>query len=165
LDGLIIPGGESTTIGKLAARFGLTDPLRQFAQQGKAVWGTCAGLIFLAKDIGSTGSGAHVVPTRLELMDIKVDRNAFGRQVDSFEADLKLLFSEKEPFRAVFIRAPKIEAIGENVEIVAQLMDGTIVAARQENLLVTAFHPELTDDSRLHQYFLDMIVQSASSAK
>lgn len=156
LDGLIIPGGESTTIGKLATQFGLTEPLRRFAQSDKAVWGTCAGLIFLAKDIGETGSGGHIVPSRLELMDIKVDRNAFGRQVDSFEADLRLTFSQT-PFRAVFIRAPKIEAVASQVEVLAQLEDGSIVAARQGNLLVTAFHPELTADLRFHQYFLEMI--------
>ena len=158
LDGLIIPGGESTTIGKLAVKFGLLDPLHQFVGQGKSVWGTCAGLIFLAKDIGDTGSGGHVVPTRLEVMDIKVDRNAFGRQVDSFEADLNLVFSNGTPFRAVFIRAPRIEAVGQGVEIVAQLESGAIVAARQGNMLATAFHPELTNDSRMHQYFLDMVV-------
>jgi len=157
LDGLIIPGGESTTIGKLANQFGLIEPLHQFIQEGKAVWGTCAGLIFLAKDIGATGSGGHVVPPRLEVMDIKVDRNAFGRQVDSFEADLQLHFSNDKPFRAVFIRAPLIEQVGQAVEVLAQLDNGGIVAARQDNLLVTAFHPELTDDLRFHQFFLKMI--------
>jgi 5'-phosphate synthase pdxT subunit len=161
LDGLIIPGGESTTIGKLAVQFGLVEPLRHFIEQGKAVWGTCAGLIFLAKDVGGTGSGGHVVPLRLEAMDITVDRNAFGRQVDSFEADLQLSFSSDTPFRAVFIRAPLIEASGEAVEILAQLDDGRIVAARQDNLLATAFHPELTDDLRLHQYFLEMAQQGS----
>ncbi len=157
LDGLIIPGGESTTIGKLAGQFNLIEPLHQFIAQGKSVWGTCAGLIFLAKDVGQTVSGGHVVPPRLEVMDVSVDRNAFGRQVDSFEADLELPFTNGSPFRAVFIRAPRIEAVGNNVEIVARLDDGTIVAARQDNLLVTAFHPELTNDTRLHQYFLKMV--------
>jgi len=156
LDGLIIPGGESTTIGKLATQFGLIEPLHQFIEQGNAVWGTCAGLIFLAKDIGTTGTGGHVVPTRLEVMDIKVDRNAFGRQVASFEADLRLNFSDDTPFRALFIRAPRIESVEQGVEILAQLEDGDVVAARQANLLVTAFHPELTDDPRFHQYFLTM---------
>jgi 5'-phosphate synthase pdxT subunit len=160
LDGLIIPGGESTTIGKLAAQFGLIEPLLDFIAEGKAVWGTCAGLIFLAKDIGATGSGGHVVPQRLELMDIKVDRNAFGRQVDSFEIDLQPSFAAAEPFRAVFIRAPRIESVGQAVEILAQLDNGDIVAARQGNLLVTAFHPELTDDPRFHQYFLNMVRQN-----
>lgn len=161
LDGLIIPGGESTTIGKLAHQFGLMAPLRDFIERGQSVWGTCAGLIFLAKDIGPTGSGGHVVPPRLGLMDITVDRNAFGRQVDSFEADLTLNFSPGDsPFRAVFIRAPRIEAVGPGVEVLAQLGDGTLAAARQANLLVTAFHPELTNDPRFHQYFLEMVRQA-----
>lgn len=163
LDGLIIPGGESTTIGKLANQFGLVEPLRQFINQGRPVWGTCAGLIFLAKDIGQSGSGGHVVPTRIPVMDIRVNRNAFGRQVDSFEADLQPVFaSGGPPFRAVFIRAPLIEAAGPDVEPLAQLDNGTIVAARQDSLLVTAFHPELTDDPRFHQYFLEMVRQKAA---
>ncbi len=161
LSGLIIPGGESTTIGKLATQFGLLQPLRQFIEAGKTVWGTCAGLIFLAKDIGETGSGGHVVPPRLPLMDITVNRNAFGRQVDSFEADLQLTFAPADvPFRAVFIRAPRIESCGDKVEVLAKLDNGAIVAARQDNLLVTAFHPELTDDPRFHQYFLAMVEQA-----
>lgn len=164
LDGLIIPGGESTTIGKLASQFGLLEPLHQFIAAGRAVWGTCAGLIFLAKDIGATGTGGHVVPPRLEVMDVKVDRNAFGRQVASFEADLTLSFGDGSPFRAIFIRAPKIEAVGEAVVILATLEDGTIVAARQGNLLGTAFHPELTDDPRFHHYFLTMAQQNPSVA-
>ena len=158
LDGLIIPGGESTTIGKLAAQFGLVEPLRHFIDQGKGIWGTCAGLIFLAKDIGATASGGHVVPSRIPVIDIKVERNAFGRQVDSFEADLPLAFAPTDPpFRAVFIRAPLIEACGPGVEVLARLNNGPIVAARQGRLLVTAFHPELTDDLRLHKYFLQMV--------
>ena len=161
LDGLIIPGGESTTIGKLANKFGLIEPLAAFIAQGQPVWGTCAGLIFLAKDIGQTGSGGHVIPPRLAVMDMRVDRNAFGRQVDSFEADLHLNFEpEAAPFRAVFIRAPRIEAVGDTVEVLAQLADGSIVAARQDHLLVTAFHPELTDDLRFHGYFLKMVEQA-----
>jgi len=156
LDGLIIPGGESTTIGKLATQYNLLDPLHQFIDDGKVVWGTCAGMIFLAKDIGETGSGGHVVPPRLAVMDIKVDRNAFGRQVDSFEADVQLSFAD-DLFRAVFIRAPLIEKTGEGVEILARLDDDRIVAARQHNLLATAFHPELSGDTRFHQYFLHMI--------
>ncbi len=158
LEGLIIPGGESTSIGKLATQFGLIEPLRHFIESQKAVWGTCAGMIFLAKDIGETGSGGHVDPSRLAAMNIKVNRNAFGRQVNSFEADLTLSFAPNDrPFRAVFIRAPRIEAHGKEVDILARLRDGTPVAARQGNLLVTAFHPELTDDPRLHQYFLSMV--------
>ncbi len=158
LAGLIIPGGESTTIGKLAIQFGLVEPLRDFIKNGRPVWGTCAGMIFLAKDIGATGSGGHVEPPRLATMNIRVNRNAFGRQVDSFEADIPLAFAPHEPpFRAVFIRAPRIEAVGEGVEILAKLSDGTPVAARQGHLLVTAFHPELTNDWRWHAYFLKMV--------
>lgn len=165
LDGLIIPGGESTTIGKLATQFGLVEPLRQFVAHRKPVWGTCAGMIFLAKDVGLTGSGGHVVPPRLAAMDISVNRNAFGRQVDSFEADLQLQLTDQDsaeaaPFRAVFIRAPRIEASGAGVKILAKLADGTPVAARENNLLVTAFHPELTDDLRLHLYFLTMVKEN-----
>ena len=158
LDALVIPGGESTTIGKLATQFGLIEPLCQFVASGRALWGTCAGLILLAKDIGPTGSGGHVVPPRLGVMDLQVDRNAFGRQVDSFEADLHLEFDpDSTPFRAVFIRAPRIEAVGPAVEVLARLGDGSTAAARQGNLLVTTFHPELTNDTRFHQYFLDMV--------
>ena len=159
LDGLIIPGGESTTIGKLATQFELIGPLHNFIEQGKALWGTCAGLIFLAKTVGSTGSGGHIVPPRLAVMDVTVDRNAFGRQVDSFEANLTLNFAADDdpPFRAVFIRAPRIETVGDDVEVLATLEDGAIVAARQQNLLVTAFHPELTNDTRFHQLFIEMV--------
>ncbi|MEM7346892.1 MAG: pyridoxal 5'-phosphate synthase glutaminase subunit PdxT [Chloroflexota bacterium] len=165
LDGLIIPGGESTTIGKLAVQFGLMEPLQAFISDRNPVWGTCAGLIFLAKDIGATGSGGHIVPARIEVMDITVDRNAFGRQVDSFEADLSLAFAEEDaPFRAVFIRAPQIEEIGEGVDVLAQLDNGRPVAACQDNLLVTAFHPELTNDTRFHQYFLEMAQASKAPA-
>jgi pyridoxal 5'-phosphate synthase pdxT subunit len=160
LDGLIIPGGESTTIGKLAVNWGLLEPLQEFARAGKAVWGTCAGMIFLAKDIGPTGTGGHVVPSRLAIMDITVDRNAFGRQVDSFEADLRLSFADDAPFRAVFIRAPRIETVGQEVEVLARLDDGSMVAARQGHWLVTAFHPELNDDPRFHHYFLTMVKQA-----
>lgn len=149
LDGLIMPGGESTTFAKLAARFGLVEPLRSFTRHGHPVWGTCAGLIFLAKDVGRDQ------PT-LGLMDIKVRRNAFGRQVDSFISDLNLPIVGNSPFPGVFIRAPIIESVGPTVQTLGQLDDGTIVAARQGNMLVTSFHPELTHDTRMHQYFLDM---------
>ncbi len=153
LDGLIIPGGESTTFGKLAAEFGLIEPLRAFCASGKPVWGTCAGMIFLAKDVG------RKQPV-LGLMDVKVKRNAFGRQVDSFEQDLDvpaIAASENgqaRPFHAIFIRAPLLESVGKGVEVLAKLDDGTIVAARQGNLLATSFHPELTQDTRFHRYFL-----------
>jgi 5'-phosphate synthase pdxT subunit len=149
LDGLIMPGGESTTIGKVAKRWGLLEPIRAFAQSGKPLWGTCAGMILMAKEVVDSVPGQ---PT-LGLMDIVVRRNAFGRQVDSFEADLEVPVLG-EPFHAVFIRAPLVERVGEGVQVLAQLDDGTIVAARQENLLATAFHPELTDDDRFHRYFM-----------
>jgi 5'-phosphate synthase pdxT subunit len=141
----------------LALKFGLVEPLQQFVASQKIVWGTCAGMIFLAKEVGATGSGGHVVPLRLGMMDIVVNRNAFGRQIDSFEADLRLTFDRDVPFRAIFIRAPSIESCGPEVEILAELANGTPVAARQGNLLVSAFHPELTNDLRLHRYFLRMV--------
>lgn len=157
LDGLIIPGGESTTIGKLATRFGLMTPLRQFAQ-GKPVWGTCAGMIFMAKEIGN-GSAGRDQPL-LGMMDVAVERNAFGRQVDSFEADLTvpvLEEGEQRPFPAVFIRGPRLVAAKEDAQVIARLADGTAVAAQQGHWLVTSFHPELTDDLRFHKYFLDLV--------
>ena len=151
LDGLIIPGGESTTIGKLATSYGLIEPLRDFARQ-HPTWGTCAGLIFLAKDIGVERQPI------LGLMDIKVNRNAFGRQVDSFEIDLPITgLAGEAPFHAVFIRAPLVEQVGPEVDVLATLPEGGIVAVRQEHLLGTAFHPELTDDLRLHRYFCDIV--------
>ena len=154
LDGLIIPGGESTTIGKLAVEFGLLEPLREFARK-KPVWGTCAGMIFMAKDIGRA-------QPLLGVMDIEVERNAFGRQVDSFEADLAvpaLNGATASPFPAVFIRAPRLVDADEQagVEVLARLADGTAVAARQDDWLVTAFHPELSGDLRFHRYFLEMV--------
>lgn len=154
LDGLVIPGGESTTIGKLAVTFGLIEPLRRFAAS-HPVWGTCAGAIFLSRDTQS-----H--QPLLNVMDITIQRNAFGRQVDSFEADLHVpvLTDPGRPFRAIFIRAPLIAGAGKGVEVLARLSDGhagQIVAARQGNLLATAFHPELTDDDRFHRYFLSLV--------
>lgn len=156
LDGLIIPGGESTTFGKLAAAFGLIEPLRAFCNSGKPVWGTCAGMIFLAKDVG------RQQPV-LGLMDVKVKRNAFGRQVESFEQDLDVPAlaaienGKPRPFHAIFIRAPLLESVGKDVEVLAKLDDGTIVAARQGNLLATSFHPELTKDKRFHRYFIERL--------
>ena len=152
LDGLIIPGGESTTIGKLAVIYGLVEPLKCFAAQ-KPVWGTCAGMIFMAKDIGRD-------QPLLGVMDIVVERNAFGRQVDSFIVDLPMaVLNGSDSFPAVFIRAPRLvrgdEAAG--VKILARLADGTAVAAQQGQWLVTSFHPELTQDGRLHQYFLSLV--------
>lgn len=153
LNGLIIPGGESTTIGKLATAYGLMEPLKTFGKT-QAIWGTCAGAIFLAKD-------AHRPQPLLALMDIVIERNAFGRQVDSFEVDLQvpgLSPDEKldAPFHAVFIRAPLIESVGKGVEVISTLEDGRIVAARQGKLLATSFHPELTRDNRFHRYFMEL---------
>ena len=150
LDGLIIPGGESTTIGKLAVEFGLIEPLRDFAR-AHPTWGTCAGMIFLAKDLG------HNVQPILSVMDISVDRNAFGRQIDSFEADLDIALFPDVPYHAVFIRAPVVTAAEPGVEVLGRLDDGRIVAVQQGHLLATAFHPELTDDPRFHQHFLKMV--------
>jgi 5'-phosphate synthase pdxT subunit len=154
LDGLIIPGGESTTIGKLAQDFGLIEPLQTFGQT-HVIWGTCAGSIFLSRD-------ARRSQPLLELMDIQVERNAFGRQVDSFEIDLpieclKTVRPDNPPFHAIFIRAPLIESVGKGVEVLASLPDGRIVAARQRKWLATAFHPELTPDDRFHRFFLEQV--------
>ncbi len=153
LDGLIIPGGESTTIVRLMRTSHLLEPLRKLAGDGFPIWGTCAGMILLAKRVDDTGIPA------LEAMDITVRRNAFGRQVDSFEADLHVPALGDPPYRAVFIRAPIIEDIGPAVEVLARLPEGTPVAARQGRLLATAFHPELTSDDRFHRFFLEHIVQ------
>jgi len=153
LDGLIIPGGESTTIGKLADAYGLIEPLCQFGSQG-AIWGTCAGAILLSGDV-------HRQQPLLGLMDLTIERNAFGRQVSSFETDLEVpALSKVSPdggsYHAVFIRAPLIESVGEGVSVLAALPDGRIVAAEQGKLLATSFHPELTDDERFHRYFLSL---------
>lgn len=152
IDGIIIPGGESTTIGKLMRTYGFIDALREFSLQGKPLFGTCAGLIVLAKAI-SGQEEAH-----LGLMDIRVARNAFGRQRESFETDLDIKGVDKD-VRAVFIRAPLIEQVGSEVDVLATYQD-QIVAARQGHLLAASFHPELTDDERLHAYFLDMVRES-----
>lgn len=149
LDGLIIPGGESTTIGKLANRFGLMNELRKLAET-MPVWGTCAGLVFLARDVGTD-------QPLLGIVDMIVERNAFGRQVDSFEADLDIRGIEGGPFHGVFIRAPVITEAGPEVEVLCRLANGRIVAAKQGHILVTSFHPELTSDDRLHKYFLDIV--------
>ena len=151
LDGLIIPGGESTTIGKLAIDFQLMGPLCQFGKE-KAIWGTCAGAIFLSRD-------ARRQQPLLGLMDITVERNAFGRQVSSFETELEVpvlhkMFQDERPYPAVFIRAPLIESVQGAAQVLATLPDGRIVASQQERLLATSFHPELTDDDRFHRYFL-----------
>jgi 5'-phosphate synthase pdxT subunit len=153
LNGLIIPGGESTTIGKLAVAYNLIEPLREFGKT-HAIWGTCAGAIFLAKDIGRD-------QPLLGLMDIKVLRNAFGRQVDSFETDLEIdelykATGTEHPYHAVFIRGPVIESVSGSAKVLSALEDGRIVAAQQGHLLATSFHPELTDDTRFHQYFISL---------
>lgn len=162
LEGLVIPGGESTTIVKLADAFHLLEPLRQFGQE-KAMWGTCAGAILLARTLD------RPQPT-LGLMDIAVRRNAFGRQVDSFEVDLDVPFLGEtgvtpQPFHAVFIRAPLIERVYGAAHPLATLADGRIVAAQQGRLLATSFHPELTGDSRFHLFFLNHIVHQATPGK
>jgi 5'-phosphate synthase pdxT subunit len=153
VDGLIIPGGESTTIGKLLVRFEMMDELRTRALDGFPIWGTCAGAIVLSNDVRGRGVDQPV----LGVMDTTIQRNAFGRQVDSFEADLPVPVLGDKPFHAVFIRAPVIERIGRAVESLARLSDGTVVAAQQRHLLATAFHPELTDDERFHQYFVRLV--------
>jgi len=167
LDGLIIPGGESTTIGKVASEWELMEPMRAFAESGRSLWGTCAGMILMAREVSDSVPGQPL----LGLMDVTVRRNAFGRQVDSFEADLEIPVlgdspfdnaqgrpfddAQDKPFHAVFIRAPLIERVGNGVETLAQI-DETVVAVREGNLLATAFHPELTDDDRFHRYFLSL---------
>jgi len=157
IDGLIIPGGESTTITNLMQSFNLLQPIRELIQAGMPVLGTCAGMICLAKKVCNSDESNMET---LALMDIEVKRNAFGRQVDSFEIDLPMPVLGDEPFHAVFIRAPLIKKTGTGVEILAKLPDGTIVASRQKNMLVTSFHPELTNDLRVHKYFLNMVTSS-----
>ena len=151
LDGLVIPGGESTSIGKLIRDYKLTAGIKELAGNGLPILGTCAGMILLA----GKASDSHYAP--LKLMDITVVRNAFGRQKESFEVELVMPALGEKPFPGVFIRAPLIESINGNVEVLASLADGTIVAVRQAKLLAAAFHPELTDDLRFHRYFLDIV--------
>jgi len=154
LDGVIIPGGESTAIAKLLASSGLFDPLRGAIGRGMPVYATCAGMILLARDSGIAGQ-----PT-LGRMDIAVRRNAFGRQLDSFEVDLVMPALGDPPFHAVFIRAPAIERVGPMAEELVHLEDGTIVVARQGSMLATAFHPEISGDTRLHRYFAIMCARA-----
>lgn len=154
LDGLIIPGGESTTIGKLAVDFDLLEDLREFARE-RAVWGTCAGAIFLSRD-------ARRDQPLMGMMNITVERNAFGRQINSFETDLDIpaleeMDREDRPFPGIFIRAPLIDSVGEDAQPLSRLEDGRVVAAQQGHLLATAFHPELTGDDRVHRYFLQLV--------
>lgn len=149
-DGLIIPGGESTTMGKLLRDFGLLEPLREKITNGLPVWGTCAGMILLANSI----VGGE--PVHLGVMDITVRRNAYGSQLDSFSKKIVISEISKEPIEAVFIRAPWIEKAGKSVNVMACL-DGKIIAARQGNIIATSFHPELTDDLSFHRYFVSLI--------
>lgn len=149
LNGIILPGGESTTIGKLLVRTGMMEPLRQKIENGLPVWGTCAGMILLAKEL-ENDSVKH-----LAVMDICVRRNAYGTQIDSFDTVVKISAVAQQAIPLVFIRAPYVTKVGENVEVLCRI-DGHIVAARQANMLVTSFHPELTDDSAFHRYFIGM---------
>jgi 5'-phosphate synthase pdxT subunit len=155
IKGLIIPGGESTTIGKLMSEYRLVDELKKLISKGLPVLGTCAGMVLLAKEVYGLDRNSSV--ELLSAMDIAVRRNAFGRQVDSFETDLNISVLGSPAFHAVFIRAPWIEKVGNGVEVLASLTDGTPVAARQGNIVATAFHPELTADLRLHKYFLSLV--------
>jgi 5'-phosphate synthase pdxT subunit len=154
IHGLIIPGGESTTIGKLLVDYKLLEPVRKFGKENP-IWGTCAGAILLSKD-------AHRKQPLLQLMNISVDRNAFGRQIASFETSLDIPFLEgitpgSTKFHGIFIRAPLIDAVNGDAEVLSTLPDGKIVAVQENHLLATAFHPELTDDDRFHRYFLHLV--------
>jgi 5'-phosphate synthase pdxT subunit len=149
LDGLILPGGESTTIGRLIERWGLLEPIRALARSGRPLWGTCAGTILMAREVSNAVPGQ----TQLALMDMRVQRNAYGRQVDSFEADLRVPLLGDEPFHAVFIRAPTIQDLGPTVQVLALVNGGMPVAVRQGTLMATTFHPELVADDRFHRYF------------
>jgi pyridoxal 5'-phosphate synthase pdxT subunit len=157
LEGIIIPGGESTTILKLMHSYSLFKPLKEMVRNGLPIWGVCAGMICLAKQVTNSPQ-SFLRP--LEVMDIEVKRNAFGRQVDSFEADLEVPVLGNKLFHSIFIRAPQIDKVGKGVETLATLNNGTVVAAKQDNILVSSFHPELTDDPRFHQYFLDLAMKS-----
>jgi pyridoxal 5'-phosphate synthase pdxT subunit len=151
VDALVVPGGESTTIGKLLDRFGLLEPLKDRANNGMPLFGTCAGLILMANEI----VGGQDAPHRLCVMDIGVRRNAYGRQVDSFESQLEVRGLDG-PFTAVFIRAPVIERVGEGVEVLAT-SDDVPVLVRQGNLVASSFHPEMTEDARLHEMFVEIV--------
>ncbi len=151
--GLIIPGGESTTIGKLMDRYGISEKIRQRHSEGMPIYGTCAGLILLAKDIVASQQ------TRLGLMNVTVERNAYGRQVDSFEADVIAPRLGEVPLRAVFIRAPVVRRVESSVEVLAT-HDNVPILIREGNLLASSFHPELTNDLRVHRYFLEMVGKS-----
>ena len=150
VDGLIIPGGESTTLSRLLTRYNLRQPIKQLATDGKPLWGTCAGMIMMASEITEND------PVPLEIMDIGVQRNAFGRQIDSFEQELEITGFDETPYHAIFIRAPVIKRVGSGVSIMASLQDGRPVAVQQANLMATSFHPELTKDSRFPTHILNL---------
>ena len=158
IDALVIPGGESTTFLKLMDEFGLRDPLRKAISGGLPVLATCAGVVVLASEIVS-----HKM-TPLGLLNVQIARNAFGRQVESFEEDLTIDGLQGEPFRGVFIRAPIIRSCGDGVNVLARLRNGTIVACRQDRILATSFHPEFVPDNRVHQYFLHMVHESVGGS-
>lgn len=155
VDGLIIPGGESTTIVQLIDIYDFREKLTEKVKAGMPVWGTCAGMIVIASKLTDRR------PEPLHLMDIEVSRNAFGRQVDSFEADLEFREIEGEPYHCIFIRAPVVNSVGEDVRVLAKLDDGRPIAVRQGSMLATAFHPELTDDPRVHQLFVRMVEEAS----
>ncbi len=160
IEGLIIPGGESTTLSRLMTLYDLRDPIAAMAAQGKALWGTCAGMIMMAQEITEED------PVPLGIMDIGVHRNAYGRQVDSFELDLPITGfagpdSSQVPFHCVFIRAPMINRLGDGVNVLASLPDGEPVAVQQGKVMATSFHPELTNDTRFHAHFLDLVPVAA----
>ena len=157
IDGLIIPGGESTTIAQLIDIYGFRNKIKKLVASGMPVWGTCAGLIVMAKHLSDQR------PVPLGLMDIDVSRNAFGRQVQSFEKDIDVDQLEGPPFHAIFIRAPKVNKIGSGVKVLASLNDGSIVAVRQGSLMGTSFHPELTNDVRIHEMFVEIVENSPQS--
>ncbi|WP_240376344.1 pyridoxal 5'-phosphate synthase glutaminase subunit PdxT [Bacillus piscicola] len=156
LDGLVFPGGESTTMRRLIDKYDFREPLRSFAEAGKPIFGTCAGLILMAKNIAGEAEG------HLQLMDMMVERNAFGRQRESFETTLSVK-GVADDLEAVFIRAPLIQSVGDQVEILAEY-EGEIVAAREGHLLACSFHPELTTDSRFHHYFAQMVKEAKTTA-
>jgi 5'-phosphate synthase pdxT subunit len=156
VDGLVIPGGESTTIGMLLERFELMEPLRQRIDAGMPVFGTCAGLILMAKEIQGSGQ------PRIGSMDVVVERNAYGRQVDSFEADVPVEALGPDPLRAVFIRAPQVRAVGEGVEVLGETDAGPVLI-RQGRQLAATFHPELTEDARVHELFVRLVSAEAGA--
>ena len=153
VDGLVIPGGESSVMDKLSRMFGLADPLKAFVASGKPVYGTCAGLIMLADTVLDAIEGQQTIGG----FDLVVRRNAFGSQLDSFETDLDIPVLGEQPVHAVFIRAPVVDSVGEKAHALATLSDGRVVAVEQDNLLGTSFHPEMTGDTRFHEYFLSKV--------